>query len=305
MLTTLVMQPCFAQSEKVTANHSEALNMDIRHFDIKITPTNNASRSIDTEKADLESYRIFVATPKQSAPQDGWPVVWLLDGNMTFDYAVKNKPEAIIVAIGYPLDNRDEIVTRRYYGLTEKAGPENFPHREGKTPPNTGGRAAFSRFIMDDLRPLIKKQYNINDNQQILYGHSLGGLFVLHEMLDGRQRYNIYCAADPSIWWSKHGILERFKAEPLFADTNNNQKTYLLISASGKRAQRAQLSPEEAKKLAETRGGPNGKYVFDLLKQYPFIEENYQLYENDSHGTMVEPSVHDCLKFAKIKLNND
>ncbi|UXN10194.1 alpha/beta hydrolase-fold protein [Bartonella sp. HY328] len=286
-------------------NSSPVSNMDIRHFDIKMTPNNDQHSTTDKKTADFENYRIFVATPKLLAPQDGWPVVWLLDGNMTFDYAVKNNPEAIIVAIGYPLDNRDEIVARRYYDLTEKAGPENFPNREGKPLPNTGGRAAFSRFIMDDIRPIIKKQYSTNDNKQILYGHSLGGLFVLHEMLDGRQRYNIYCAADPSIWWSGHGILERFKAEPLFADTNIDQKTYLLISASGKRAQRSQLSPEDAKKLAKTRGGPNGKYVFDLLKQYPFIEENYQLYENDSHGTMIAPSVSDCLKFAKIKRDND
>ncbi|MFI7940128.1 alpha/beta hydrolase-fold protein, partial [Acinetobacter baumannii] len=58
------------------------------------------------------------------------------------------------------------------------------------------------------LKPEIAKQFPINSQQQSLYGHSFGGLFVLYHFFQKPTAFQRYFAASPSLWFDQ-GMLFR------------------------------------------------------------------------------------------------
>ena len=69
----------------------------------------------------------------------------------------------------------------------------------------TGGAGNFLAFIKDELIPYINKKYPSNGDNTI-WGHSLGGMFVLYALLQEPKTFRSYIAVDPSLWWDDHYI---------------------------------------------------------------------------------------------------
>jgi predicted alpha/beta superfamily hydrolase len=67
----------------------------------------------------------------------------------------------------------------------------------------TGGNDAFLSFIIDELKPAIAKATQVDPGRQALFGHSLGGLFVLHALFSRSDAFDTFIAGSPSIWWGK------------------------------------------------------------------------------------------------------
>lgn len=70
-----------------------------------------------------------------------------------------------------------------------------------KTRENTGGATSFLSFIKKELIPYINKKYKGSNDGNILYGGSLGGLFVMYTFLNDPALFTSYIAIDPSLWW--------------------------------------------------------------------------------------------------------
>lgn len=70
-----------------------------------------------------------------------------------------------------------------------------------KTRENTGGAINFLSFIKNELIPYINKKYKGSNDGNILYGGSLGGLFVMYTFLNDPSLFTSYIAIDPSLWW--------------------------------------------------------------------------------------------------------
>lgn len=167
------------------------------------------------EQQDAQPYRIFVSVPEGEAPAEGFPVVYLMDGNAFFSAAVsiskklvhprfENKQPAIIVGLGYPIEGTHDV-ERRWWDLT--------PPSEGKPalPPKLeqrlddmrfGGAQQMLSLLVDDIRPWLAEQYAINPSEQILFGHSLGGLFTLYALHTRPDAFQGYGAISPSLWWN-------------------------------------------------------------------------------------------------------
>src|SRR3546814_18965531 len=72
-----------------------------------------STRTFETKSDGGETYRIFVSFPKGEPPADGYPVLYVIDGNASFasfaetrrllEYADKGK--ALVVGVGYPSDD--------------------------------------------------------------------------------------------------------------------------------------------------------------------------------------------------------
>src|SRR3546814_7264749 len=72
-----------------------------------------STRTFETKSDGGETYRIFVSFPKGEPPADGYPVLYVIDGNAYFasfaetrrllEYADKGK--ALVVGVGYPTDD--------------------------------------------------------------------------------------------------------------------------------------------------------------------------------------------------------
>ena len=64
----------------------------------------------------------------------------------------------------------------------------------------TGGADNFLGFIKNELIPYVNKSYPSN-GVNTLWGHSLGGMFVVYTLLNEPATFKSYIAVDPSLWW--------------------------------------------------------------------------------------------------------
>jgi predicted alpha/beta superfamily hydrolase len=156
-------------------------------------------------------YRVFLYGPSAKPPPDGFPVLYLLDGNATFATAVETAamqmrrpeitgvPPCVIVGIGYPVDAPLDIERRRFDFTPKNAG--------GADQAEDGGADGFAEFVEADLKPAVEAMAPIDRRRQALFGHSFGGLFVLWSLFSHLERFQSYIAASPSIWWRERSIL--------------------------------------------------------------------------------------------------
>ncbi|WP_083585647.1 alpha/beta hydrolase [Clostridium kluyveri] len=164
-------------------------------------------------------YRIFIAKPDVESPPSGYPVIYLLDANSVFGTMVEavriqsRKPRrtgvvpAVIVGVGYRGDTIFNI--ERHYDYTLSVPVSELPPSpDGKTWPQQGGANAFINFVESELKPMIESKIKIDRNRQTLFGHSLGGIFVLHMLFTKPDTFQTYVAGSPSIHWNKKPILE-------------------------------------------------------------------------------------------------
>jgi uncharacterized protein len=158
-------------------------------------------------------YRIFAAVPSESPPPAGYPVIYVLDANSVFGTMTENvrllsrKPEktgvmpAVIVGIDY--QTAVSFDSMRYYDFTPVSSNYCSSTSGGSPLPEQGGAEAFLAFIEKELKPFIKQKFPIDSSRQTLFGHSLGGLFVLHVLFTRPHAFRNYVAGSPSIHWNK------------------------------------------------------------------------------------------------------
>ncbi|QDR79542.1 alpha/beta hydrolase [Sporomusa termitida] len=249
-------------------------------------------------------YRIFVSVPVGPVPANGYPVIYLLDGNMTFPMMRAAQTDAgfcpvVTVGVGYPVDSGTDI-DRRYFDLTPPTSPDLIPNGlKGKRPLATGGQDTFFASIETELKPVIEKLAPIDRRQQTLFGHSLAGLFVLHTLYTYPASFQTYVAADPAIWWNGGSVLLEH-SNFLESEQARNEKApvRLLVETSGKQALRKGISKAEAASLAKLRSGPRGKEIAAALGGLPGLHISFKEQADESHGSMLPYAVADALSFA-------
>lgn len=153
-------------------------------------------------------YRLFVSVPDVPVPANGFPVLYVLDGNAAFPVAaflargaagrseVTGHVPPIVVGIGYP-EARDFDVPARRRDYT--------PGGEGIA---EGGAGRFLDFIERDVKPLIAANHAVDRSRQAIFGHSFGGLFVLHALFTRPGSFSTFIASSPSIWWQDKVVLK-------------------------------------------------------------------------------------------------
>ncbi|MGN4123814.1 alpha/beta hydrolase [Lysinibacillus sphaericus] len=163
-------------------------------------------------------YTVNIHVPQGQAPDEGFPIYYVLDGSSYFHLvkeavrlqsrnAAKTRvTPAIVVGIGHGEDMQE----RRFYDFTAPAKEYSYPARfKGKGYDKHGGAADFSRFLEEELKPSIQAQFQINVEQQTLFGHSLAGYFVLWQLFTETSKFQSYIAISPSIWWNSHELLPK------------------------------------------------------------------------------------------------
>jgi predicted alpha/beta superfamily hydrolase len=131
---------------------------------------------------------------------NAYPVLYLLDGESNFEYTApivhyladnERIPEMIVVAI------HSGDTARRNHDLTTPSQSEV----DNRFSPGNGGADAFLSFISDELIPYVEKNYRTRP-YRILVGHSLGGLFAIHTLMEKPKLFNAYIAIDPTVSWN-------------------------------------------------------------------------------------------------------
>jgi len=167
------------------------------------------------------AYRIRVSSPRVPQPPRGFPVIYVLDGDAWFGITAEvvrmreysKLSPAIVVGIGYPGASFFDA-QRRSFDFTPPRSVDRDMQEAGIA---LGGADLFLAFCNETLKPWVRERYAVDAGNQILFGHSLGGLFVLHAMFAAPQSFNTYVAASPSLGFSDKVVLsgERaFSANP-------------------------------------------------------------------------------------------
>lgn len=168
-------------------------------------------------------YRLLISHPAGEAPPGGYPVIYALDGHAVFHTLAESarlqtrKPHGydpvVIAAIGYPSGEAFDM-QRRCYDFTMPAEEGKLPERpDGSQWPESGGADVFLDLLQTEIMPVVAGLFPVDAQRQALFGHSLGGLLVLHALFTRPELVTHYASGSPSVWWNDyalHAELEQF-----------------------------------------------------------------------------------------------
>jgi predicted alpha/beta superfamily hydrolase len=211
-------------------------------------------------------YRLLVSVPRGPPPAGGFPVFYVLDGDGWFYTAVEmvrirewgRLTPSIVIGVGYP--SGAFFDPRRNYDFTPpgSADPDFAPEEQG-------GADRFLNFLTDIIKPWVRERYSIDPNRQVLFGHSMGALFVLHTMFTAPQSFNTYLAASPSIRFSNGIVLRETSA---FEANPTRTRVRALITVGGLESQPSARQIDDYRRyFAANPGATGGLSVEEALRQ--------------------------------------
>lgn len=244
-------------------------------------------------------YKIFVNTPDIPVPQNGFPVIYLLDGNANFGSFVENirlqtkTPEktgmhpAVLIGIGY--ETTEPYSKERYLDFTFDSNQEKLPRNpHGEWPPHGGGEN-FLSFIKEKLKPLVEKNISINTKKQMIVGHSLGGLFVLYTLFTNPSSFQYYIASSPSIHWNEEALLKELYFFPERLKTNEASK--LLLTFGEKEKSHFTNMYQKGFNLSDKLASYHGKAFVHFFHEF----------KNEDHLTVLLPLINKSIAFLNDK----
>jgi predicted alpha/beta superfamily hydrolase len=266
------------------------------------------------------TYRVQVAMPFVPAPPKGYATLYVLDGDGyfgTYSFAARMRAlyselePAVVVGIGYPESEADIKVTleRRQYDLTPTPIDPKEAARSGlrSDPAAFGGADAFLQVIQREIKPRVAALLPVDASRETLFGHSLGGLFVLHTLFTHPDSFRTYLALSPSIWFNNRTVLGD---EAAFAAAVKSGKIAprVLIAVGGNEQSppAGPLPPgmtreQVAKSLAETAMVSNAMELGDRLKALPTTAgytASSRVFDGESHISVGWAAVGPLLNFA-------
>lgn len=249
------------------------------------------TQAFDLTSAKGELYRIFVSYPATPAPPEGFPVLYVLDGNAMFagfaearriqEYGDIGK--SIVVGVGYPGDQA--YSTRRLYDYT--GGPPPQPWRDQFAKERSGGWDVFLDFLTSKLRGEIGKRFRINPDRQALFGHSLGGLFAIHTLYARPDAFHAIIAASPSLFWHDTEMLAAERDFAARLQAGKIPKVSRLMVVAGDREETA-LERWDAEALIKR---------IEPLSAYG-LRTRSEIYAGEGHITVPSRAVTESLRFA-------
>ena len=269
-----------------------------------------------TSAVNGKTYRITLAAPLAFPPKGGFRVIYVLDGQSYFDTfadaarfrALNQELEpAVVVGIGYD-GGLASAQVRRNYDLTPVGPDAEQRAQDIKTHSKAeyAGAEAFFKVIETEIKPKVAKIFPVATGKEILFGHSLGGLFVLHTLFNHPEAFQTYVALSPSIWWADRDVL---KGEAGFAKRVKVGEVgpRIFIGVGGlEQALPKSLPPgmtmEDAKRLTiHARMVDNGKELsarLSALTGTPGYVVQSQVFPGLTHGSVPWTALNPMLNFA-------
>lgn len=254
------------------------------------TPINSVmkdKRGIQMNKIDLFNHQLWIHVPSVEQPENGFPVLYVLDGNAytkliceTMELQINNSKRTgvspmIIVGIGYQGDGR-LFKQQRTRDFTTPSLKNNGHPRGANLSEFAGGILDF-QLELDGIKSYIEEHFPVDKMHQGIFGHSLGGLFVCESLYIDKPQFSHYMAISPSLWWNEHELLKR---EKTFQNKN------LLICVEG-----------------ETSMKDPALEYFAACKEEGAASEVSQIltYDKENHMSVVMTSISEVLRFFNTK----
>jgi len=294
-----------------------------------------------TRRVDFKSkvngryYSISIGLPFDPPPQNGYRVLYVLDGYAYFGSATEavringNAPATVVVGIGYP-DSPEfiesvlahhgaltphmaalapiwaAVTLGRCFDLSLPASDEVLaPMQMGLTSKDVGGLDNFLKTIETEVKPRVADIVAIDSSNQAIFGHSLGGLAVLHALFTEPNAFRTFVAASPSIHWGRNAVLageERFSA----AVRDGAARPRVLLTMGADEDVVVPTSGADSKAVEEARrqsrmvetAGDLSVRLQALRGTSPYEVEDYAVFPRQGHGISPWPALGRAISFA-------
>lgn len=238
----------------------------------KVTIPNSEVRSITSSIVPGQEYQLQVMLPAgyNNSNDKKYPVLYLMDAQWDFpllaslygqQYYDGFIPSMIIVGVtwGGVNPNPDSLRARDYTPTNEKRLPQS------------GGASRFLSVLKNEVIPFIEKNYRVENNDRILMGCSLGGLFTMYTLFTEPDLFQRYVAASPAYGWDNQVI---YQYEKKYFENKSNPAGRLFMCVGG-----------------VERGVPGFNKLTDFLnsRHYSNLKIESRVLENTGHsGTKGE-----------------
>ena len=242
-----------------------------------------------------EQREIYIQFPAYFNPESNikYPVVYVLDGDVLLPtvanvlgyYSGGFTPDMIIVGISNGNNRTRDLTTSK---IEERRGmPFNQEHGEADN---------FRKFIEAELIPFIEDKYPVSSFRTLI-GHSYGGLFAIHMLINHAELFSNYIAIDPSLDWDNQKLLK--EAGEKLASQDYKGKS-LFMSLGG------QLHMQEPTVTIENVMEDTSEFTLFSRSNITFsnmvkknsengLAHEWKFYPRDLHGTIPFPSIMDGL----------
>jgi hypothetical protein len=262
--------------------------------------------------------KISVAAPATAAPDAGTSVLYVVDGDFVFGIAaeiarvmsiVEAFPPLLVVGVGYDAAYLD-FLKLRTADLSSPIGAEAVKAMgavgEMIGGERNGGADAFLAFMVDTLRPEIAARYPPTDGgEQVLFGHSLGGLFAANALLTRPGAFSAFILSSPSLWWDGFSIFQKL---PAFKDRLQALplKPRVFVDVGGKEQDPPKSVPqglgvtlEEAQaQIHAARMVDAAKEFADALSKAGVADMRHVAFAEDDHTSVAPAAILHGLRFA-------
>ncbi|MCO7636614.1 alpha/beta hydrolase-fold protein [Pseudomonas sp. S 311-6] len=248
-------------------------------------------------------YRVYVGVPRKPAPPEGYPVIYMLDGNAAMhtlkdqDLAAlfENNPP-VLVGIGYDVPSRHDVMARAF----DYTPP--ILNADGTIQTNTvergrpgGGADLFLDLIQDTIRPAVAARVPLDSTRQTLWGHSFGGLFTLYALVTRPRMFQRYVAGDPSVGWGDDALLKR--AGRFHAD----QAPDVIVRIMVGRGRAPAPLPSVSGPVSTPPPGRESTHALVSRLAQEGMDITFQAFPAQSHGELFATSLHPALALAATR----
>jgi len=202
-----------------------------------------------------------------------YPTLYVVDGDFQFQHVsaiVKNMTRMgkipPMIVIGIATQGNADYVYQTTWAIDNET--------------DYGGTSLFYQYINRELVPHIDEHYRTNNNR-ILSGYSLGGLFTTYAMVQKNTPFNAYLAMSPSYWFDGYSAE---KSIAKYIDENVKDK---------------KLPPSPLFLSVANEQGMGVDKVYKSLNHLNIKDWRlaYKQYPNENHFSTALPALHDALSF--------
>lgn len=252
-------------------------------------------------------YRVYLGIPRKAAPAQGYPALYMLDGNAAMNTLTEadlatlyagNPP--VLVGIGYDVPSRHDVVARAYDYTPPILNADGSIQTEVLERGRKGGGAdTFLDLIAHRIRPVVAAKAPVDPTRQTLWGHSYGGLFTLYTLVSRPGMFQRYVAGDPSISWGDGAMLKR--ADLFHAAQAPNAQVRVYVGAGRRPVGATNAQTPEAPVKGPVSAPPIGQQTTHAWVQrmaQEGMDIAFAAYPEQTHGQLLATSLRPALALA-------
>lgn len=230
------------------------------------------------------TFQLFLAIPRAAPPSEGYPLLYMLDGNAAFDALtpahLAAAPGLALAGIGYDTELRFDVLARSL----------DYTPAEMPLAPNgrkTGGADAFLALLAGELRRQVETALPADPSRRALWGHSLAGMCTLHALLTRPGAFSRHVSVSPSIWWNDQWMLGlEARTPPL----RHAAEVLVMLGDAERRSNPAGPHWEGP--------APHTLEMVERLKRRPGLAVELRIFEGLGHAATLPASLEAALALA-------